>query len=771
MAKAVLHILLHTLLLAALLMSCHGQERKVHIVYMGEKPQGDFSVASMHHSMLERVLGSTSTAKESLIYSYGKSFNGFAAKLTDEEVTKFSEMEGVISVLPNHMLKLHTTRSWDFMGFPSIGKLGSPQEGDIIIGLLDTGIWPESDSFNDEGLSSPPSKWKGKCQGANFTCNNKIIGARYYNSHRKYDITDIKSPRDSEGHGTHTSSIAAGREVAGASYFGLAEGTARGGVPGARIAMYKVCWSSECYSADILAAFDDAIADGVDIISVSLGFSGFRPYFEEPVAIGSFHAMRKGILTSCSAGNSGPVPLSISNHAPWILSVAASTIDRKFVAQVVLGNGQAYTGLSINSFNLNETSFPLIWGGDAANYSAGADPDISKGCFDGFLNSYKVQGKIVFCETAVDGTGILLANGVGTIMADSSFTDVAFSFPLPATVISVEDGLKILNYIRSTEEPIATILVGKTWKDVMAPYVVSFSSRGPNPIAPDILKPDLTAPGVDILAAWSPVSPPSGGQDDTRSVKFNIISGTSMSCPHTSGAAAYVKAAHPNWSPAAIKSALMTTAFIMDPKKHEDLEFAYGSGHINPLQAVDPGLVYDAYEADYADFLCMQGYNTTTLRLIIGDNSSFCNTSKPGRAWNLNYPSFSVAVEDGQQIKAVFTRTATNVGPPNSTYTLSTYMPASITVTVEPSVLSFSTIGERKSFTVQVYGPKIAQQPIISGAIMWKYGDYMVRSPLVVYTILPGSQYGYPSFSTSQEKPDSKGSPMYHKNGILKHKY
>nr|POE80622.1 cucumisin [Quercus suber] len=183
------------------------------------------------------------------------------------------------SVLPNHILKLHTIRSWDFMGFPSKGKLGSPQEGDIIIGLLDTGIWPESDSSNDEGLSSPPSKWKGKCQ-------------------------DIKSPRDSEGHGTHTSSTAAGREVAGASYFGLAEGTARGGVPGARIAMYKVCWSSGCYSADILATFDDEIADGVDIISVFLGFSGFRPYFEEPVATGSLHAMRKGILTSCSAGNS-----------------------------------------------------------------------------------------------------------------------------------------------------------------------------------------------------------------------------------------------------------------------------------------------------------------------------------------------------------------------------------------------------------------------------------------------------------------------------------
>ncbi|KAL4602687.1 hypothetical protein ACB092_10G071900 [Castanea dentata] len=533
---------------------------------------------------------------------------------------------------------------------------------------------------------------------------------------KSYDITDIKSPRDSESHGTHTSSRAAGREVAGASYFGLAEGTARGGVPGSRIVMYKGCWSSGCYSADVLVAFDDAIADGVDIISVSIGFDGFSPYFEDPLAIGSFHAMKNGILTSASAGNSGPFPLSVANHAPWILTVATSTIDRKFVVHVVLGNGQAFTvsfwlkviftnalndlmkGLSISSFNLNGTSFPWIWGGDAANYSAGADPDILRGSFYGALNSYKVQGKIVFCEGAVDGASILLSNGVGTIMADSSFTDFAFSFSLPATIISVEDGLKILNYIRSTEFPIATILVSETWKDVMAPYVVSFSSRGPNPIAPDILKLDLTAPGIDILAAWSPVALPSVDQEDTRSVKFNIISGTSMSCPHTSGAAAYVKAAHPNWSPAAIKYALMTTAYIVDPKKHEDLEFAYGSGHINPFQAVDPGLVYDAYEADYINFLCMQGYNTTTLRLINGGNNSFCITSTPGRAWNLNYPSCFVAVEDGQQIKAVFTRTVTNVGIPNSTYTLCTYMPASIDVTVVPSVLSFSAIGDKKSF-------------------------------------------------------------------------
>lgn len=172
--------------------------------------------------------------------------------------------------------------------------------------------------------------------------HSKLIGARYYNSENLYFPGDFKSPRDSEGHGTHTSSTAAGREVAGASYLGLANGTARGGAPYARIAMYKVCWAFGCSSADILAAFDDAIADGVDILSVSLGFPWPIPYLEDPIAIGAFHAMRKGILTSNSAGNSGPWPATVSNYAPWTLTVAASTIDRKFIAQVALGNGKVY---------------------------------------------------------------------------------------------------------------------------------------------------------------------------------------------------------------------------------------------------------------------------------------------------------------------------------------------------------------------------------------------------------------------------------------------
>ncbi|XP_011081160.1 cucumisin-like [Sesamum indicum] len=771
MAKARILSLLYPLLLSALVLNCHCKERKLHVVYMGGRPQEDVSVASKHHAMLHRVLGSASAAKDSLVHSYGRSFNGFAAKLTQEEAARISEMEGVISVNPNRIFKHHTTRSWDFMNV-TIDKVGAPQESDVIIGLLDTGVWPEHPSFNDSGFGPPPAKWKGTCMTANFTCNNKIIGARYYNSDNSYYYDDIPSPRDTEGHGTHTASTAAGVEVE-ASYFGLAKGIARGGVPKSRIAVYKVCWAFGCSSADILKAFDDAIADGVDIISVSLGSDWPDDYFDDPIAIGSFHAMRNGILTSNSAGNSGPFPVTVSNYAPWSLTVAASTIDRKFVARMQLGNGQMFTGITINTFDLNGTSYPLIWGGDAANYTIGSSPDIAKYCITGAMNADIVAGKIVFCEALWDGSGILLANGVGTIMADVLVEnpDVAFSWPLPATLISPEDGKSVLEYIRSTENPTATIFYSDEWKDAMAPIVVSFSSRGPSPISPDILKPDITAPGVDILAGWSPLSPSSVYYDDERSTLFNIISGTSMSCPHASGAAAFVKSLHPNWSPAAIKSALMTTAYVMDPRKHEDLEFAYGSGQINPTAARDPGLVFDASETDYINFLCKQGYNTSTLRLVTGDNST-CASTTPGRAWDLNYPSFSLYVEDGQPITGTFTRTVTNVGAANSTYKASLYMPALISVTVEPSVLTFSAIGETQTFTVNVTGPAISQHPITSGAITWTDGTHVVRTPLVVYNYIPGAPYNLDSGESMApgSTPTFQRSSVYQKIGSIGHR-
>ncbi|KAJ4826340.1 hypothetical protein Tsubulata_049924, partial [Turnera subulata] len=219
---------------------------------MGDLPKGDISVSDLHTSMLQEIVGSG--ASDSLLHSYQRSFNGFVAKLTQAEKQKIAGMKGVVSVFPSQKKKLHTTRSWDFMGFPQ-NVTRSTTESDIIVGMLDTGIWPESESFNDTGYGPPPAKWKGTCQqSSNFTCNNKIIGARYYYSEGRIDPPDFPSPRDSEGHGSHTASTAAGNVVSQASMLGLATGTARGGVPSARIAVYKICWAFGCTDADILAA-------------------------------------------------------------------------------------------------------------------------------------------------------------------------------------------------------------------------------------------------------------------------------------------------------------------------------------------------------------------------------------------------------------------------------------------------------------------------------------------------------------------------------------
>ncbi|XP_025014030.2 cucumisin [Ricinus communis] len=699
---------------------------------MGDRPKGEFSASALHTNMLQEVVGSGASAY--LLRSYHRSFNGFVAKLTKEEKQKLAGMQGVVSVFPSQKKKLHTTRSWDFMGFP-VNVTRSTYEGDIIIGMLDTGIWPESQSFNDSGYGPPPAKWKGTCQeSSNFTCNNKIIGARYYHSDGKVDPRlEFDSPRDSEGHGTHTASTAAGDIVSQASLLGLGLGTARGGVPSARIAVYKICWSYGCTDADILAAFDDAIADGVDIISLSVG--GWpMDYFEDSIAIGAFHSMKNGILTSNSAGNEGPEPESVSNCSPWSLSVAASTIDRKFATPVKLGNGAVYQGNSINTFEPGNAMYPIIYAGDAMNETARHDSS-SSFCSQDSLNKTLVKGKIVVCDgfSEEDAVAIGLA---GIVAPDGYYTDVAFSYILPVSLISTYNQTDVLNYVNSTSEPTATILKSVENKDKLAPYVVSFSSRGPSPITKDILKPDLTAPGVDILAAWSEATTVSGSKWDTRVAPYNIISGTSMSCPHASAAAAYVKSFHPTWSPSAIKSALMTTAYPMSPYKNTDQEFAYGSGQINPVKAMDPGLVYDAEEIDYVKFLCGQGYNASQLQLVTGDNST-CSVETNGTVWDLNYPSFALSAPSGLSVTRVFHRTVTNVGSPSISYNAITSAPAGLNIQVEPDVITFQSLGEKQSFVVTVEATLPDKDAILSGLLVWYDQVHQVRSPIVAFALDP----------------------------------
>ncbi|XP_059628062.1 cucumisin-like isoform X1 [Cornus florida] len=641
-----------------------------------------------------------------------------------------------MSVFPNEKMELHTTRSWDFMAFPQQVPR-SPVESDIIIGVLDTGIWPESDSFDGTGIGPIPSKWRGSCQfsSTDFTCNNKIIGAKYFHIGGAIPAADYSSPRDRNGHGTHVASIAAGRVVNDASLLGLGKGTARGGVPSARIAVYKVCWTDGCSDADILAAFDEAIADGVDIISLSVGRERDSlplNYFQDTTAIGAFHAMKNGILTSNSAGNSGPFAESIRNYSPWSLSVAASTIDRKFETGVQLGNNMIYTGVSINTFAVNY-SYPLVYAGDVPNTQAGFNGDHSKYCnISNSLNILSVSGKTVLCEKDSDGSVAFHAGAVGTITtSDGGIGDSYHSYPLPASYLGLNDATQVFNYIRSTS-PTAIIMKSMETRDQLAPYVASFSSRGPNPITRDILKPDLTAPGVSIVAAWSQGTSVTRIQGDARVVPYNIISGTSMACPHVTAIATYVKSFNPGWSPAAIKSALMTTALPMSSVTNPDAEFAYGAGHIDPLKAVKPGLVYDAGELDYVKFLCGQGYSTQLLQNVTGDSSS-CSAVNTGTVWDLNYPTFALTSQTRQPITRVFYRTVTNVGSHVSIYKAIVVAPTGLQIQVVPNVLIFHSLGQKKSFVVTVMATFIDNN-VISGSLVWSDGVHQVRSPIAAHS-------------------------------------
>ncbi|GMI76448.1 hypothetical protein like AT5G59100 [Hibiscus trionum] len=379
--------------------------------------------------------------------------------------------------------------------------------------------------------------------------------------------------------------------------------------------------------------------------------------------------------------------------------------------------------------------YPFIAGVAATNTSQGYTSEDSRYCDPDTLNRTLVEGKIVFCDYYTEGDGLIEAGAVGGVFNNEKRKDYVSPSALPLSNLNLDDGRNVFNYVNTTENPTATIFKTQVEDNRFAPFVVSFSSRGPNPITADILKPDLTAPGVDILAAWSEAAHLTDVEDDTRLVQYNIISGTSMSCPHATGAAAYVKSFYPTWSPAAIKSALMTTALPMSSENNLEAEFAYGAGHINPGQAVRPGLIYDAGEIDFVKFLCGQGYTPKQILLVTGcNNTDICSKETNGMVWDLNYPSFALSTTPGNSVTRVFHRTVTNVGSAVSTYKAVVKALSGLIIQVQPSVLSFKSLGQKLSFTVTV-GAEVGNS-MISGALIWDDGVHQVRSPIVAYASL-----------------------------------
>ncbi|RWW69864.1 hypothetical protein BHE74_00022514, partial [Ensete ventricosum] len=586
--------------------------------------------------------------------------------------------------------------------------------------------WPESESFKDEGMGPIPPKWKGICQNdtdKGVRCNRsdhyviiidltadadalrrKLIGLRYFNKGYGSAVGAVglaaETPRDTDGHGTHTLSTAAGRFVPGANVFGLGNGTAKGGAPNARVAAYKVCWppvnGSECFDADILAAFDEAIHDGVHVLSVSLG-GGPTDYFKDGVAIGSFHAVKHGITVVCSAGNSGPESGTVSNTAPWIVTVGANTMDREFPAYLSLRSKKQIKGQSLSPMALPDKMFyyPIISSREAT--ATNASQESAKLCLKRSLDPEKVRGKIVVCLRGENarvekGEVVHQAGGIGMVLANDESTGneiIADAHVLPATHISYDDGLAILLYLNSS----------------------------------------------NIIAAFSEATGPTGLTFDDRRVLFNSESGTSMSCPHIAGIAGLLKGLHPDWSHSAIKSAIMTTARTQDNMKEpmfnssfvKTSPFSYGSGHVQPNRAMDPGLVYDLTTNDYLNFLCALGYNSTQIATF--STEPYVCPSKPLKIEDLNYPSITIPNLSGA---STITRMIKNVGLP-STYKVHVEEPAGVSVTVKPRKLKFKKLGEEKKFTVALKDKRsnLAREYTFGG-LTWSDGKHYVRSPIVV---------------------------------------
>jgi len=724
------------------------------------------SLEAEHNKSLEDA-GASTDAK---VHDYIFAFNGYSAILTETQVEAIKLQKDTVLVMEDQMRYPHTDSSADFLGLTVRGGAydsGFTGEG-VVVGVIDTGIWPEHPSFADDGsYGSPPipplddtnypvcdfGNTAHNPNDAAFTCNNKLIGARQildtYRTVIGADPDEFDSARDDNGHGTHTASTAAGNADVEASMYGLPVGTISGIAPRAHIIAYKGLGNLGGFTSDLAAAIDQAVADGVDVINYSIGGGAGTPGIDD---LAFLFAADAGVFVATSAGNSGPGAATIGNPAtmPWVTTVGASTQKRFFEGTITLGNGKKYTGASLT---------PELghWTGLVDAASAG-DELCTPSYLGGGLNPAVVSGKIVLCLRGAVGRAdkslaVFEAGGVGMILynandVDNLFTDTHW---VPSVHIDYTPGLKIKAYISSASNAKAKIETRdgdcdisqanrngnhhdddcepntSTWKN--APTMTIFSSRGPNPIAADIIKPDITAPGLQILAGNSPFPDPGAYPGEL----FQAIAGTSMSSPHVAGVYALLKQAHPEWSAAMAKSAMMTTAYqdVKDnDRKSQADPFDMGSGHINPGgkwqkgSITQPGLVYDAGLFEYAAFSCGMEWG-----LFSPGSCAFLESiGVPFQSYNLNYPSIGVAEVVGSQ---TVIRTVTSIASKKETFKANVIAPPGYTVTVTPNKLTLNP-GDSATFEVTITNKKAPVGEWRFGSLTWKGGGYKVYSPIAV---------------------------------------
>ena len=753
------------------------------------------------------------------LHTYTVTFNGFSARLTDAQVRALRGRPDVVSIQESRPVKLDTTHTPEFLGLTRPGGLWStldrnalPVKGeDVIIGVIDSGVWPEDAAFGDRrdsqgayvpyygngtpAYTAPPAKWRGICQtGEGFTaamCNNKIVGARWYvdgfiaqgepvGPEAGLSPLEYRSARASTagsgGHGSHTAGTAGGNENVRMTLGGVGVGAGSGVAPRARLAIYKACWEaangqySSCGGADLVKAIDDAVRDGVDVINYSI--SGTSANFNDPMEQAFLNASAAGVFVAASAGNSGPARTA-AHPSPWITTVGASTHDRFLVATLTLGNGSPLTGASFQATGVARS--PLLLARDAAEKPfeqlSPVDQRALELCFtaddrvtlgggpDAALSRTKTQGRILVCQRGESGVlekavAAKEAGAVAMVLLDtptSQNTQYSMPYALPTVHLTVASYPTLMAY-GATKGPTATLSPSSQLPGVAAPVMAGFSSRGPNFGSEDILKPDITAPGQDIIAAWTDTTLTQAQRDAVANNTYIpksssvSISGTSMSSPHLAGVAALLKQLHPTWSPAAIKSAIQTTTgrvLLADGSLDGD-RFGYGAGHVNPNAAANPGLVYDATTVDYARFLCGQG-------LLAPAGSGSCAELGPIKAYDLNLATLTAGEVRGP---LTLNRRVTNVGTATATYVATASLPG-WDVKVTPSTLTLAP-GASASFTVQLAPTTAPVGEWGFGRLVWSSGTQEVVSPL---TARAGA-FKLPA-SISDQRPTGRGTKTF----------
>ncbi|MCW4386069.1 S8 family serine peptidase [Salinibacterium sp. SYSU T00001] len=688
--------------------------------------------------------------------SYTLATNGFSADLTVEQLAALSANKMVASLVPDELKQVtEVQRSTEFLGlegengvWAATGGAETAGEG-VVVGVLDTGIAPENPAFAGEPLGttagpepyregdaivyakSDGGTFRGACEtGEQFTaddCNTKVITARYFVAGfgavnlGGTDLGEYVSPRDGDGHGSHTASTAAGNLNTPANVAGQDFGTFSGVAPAAKIAAYKVCWTGPdpadtaddgCTTTDLLSAIDQAVADSVDVINFSIG-GGSAQSTAEPTDLAFLGAAAAGIFVAASAGNAGPGATTLDNASPWITTVAASTIPN-YEATVELGNGEQFVGASA-TVDRTEGAEPVSGPLAAASDLALPGAEQANLCLAGTLDPALTAGKIVVCERGVSArvdksAEVARAGGIGVVLVNVDFSSTDLDTHIIPTVHLDADAHDAVLAYAATPDATATLLPGNlTGVETPTPQVAGFSSRGPIEVdGSDIIKPDITAPGVGILAATA------NPQDGEPTYAF--LSGTSMSSPHIAGLAALYLGERPTATPAEIKSAFMTTAYNTVDREGAPVTdpFTQGAGHVDPTEFFEPGLLYLNDTPDWLSYLEGAGYDVLDPAVEPIDPS------------DLNLASIGVGSLTGTE---TITRSVTSTQA--GTFTAAINIPG-IQATVEPSTLTFAAAGETQTFTITVTRTDAPLDVFSTGFLTWTSGYTEVRSPIAI---------------------------------------